>query len=97
MGEVAKRTSEHWEQLVDEQSRSGQTIVAFCAERRIAESNFHYHKRRIREGGESGGFRQLKIRQGSGVRLVLESGKWQVAVDRGFDGRCLKQVLEVLG
>jgi len=97
MGDVAKRTLEQWEQLVDEQSCSPQTIVAFCAERGIAESNFHYHKRRLRERGECGGFRRLKIPGASGVRLVLESGKWHVAVDRGFDGRCLKQVLEVLG
>lgn len=97
MSEAVNPSSEQWVSLIEEHGKSGQTIVGFCGDRGISVHNFHYHKRRIREQSEGGGFRRLRVRGDSGVRLVLESGKWQVAVDRGFDGRCLKQVLEVLG
>jgi len=97
MSEVEIRKAEDWGALVEAQQSSGQTIVGFCRERGIGVHRFHYHKRRIRQQVEDVGFRQVRIRGGSGVRLVLESGEWQVEVDSGFDGRCLRQVLEVLG
>jgi hypothetical protein len=83
--------------VVEEQRGSGQSIVKFCGERGIAVHSFHYHKRRIGEQADGGGFRRVRIGGSSGVRLVLEAGQWQVLVDRGFDGLCLRQVVEVLG
>jgi hypothetical protein len=30
------------------------------------------------------------------VRLVLEADRWQIEIEPGFDGECLRQVVEAL-
>jgi len=50
MGNAGSRPrlrAEEWANVLREQGRSGQTVEAFCAERRLARSTFWYWRRRL--------------------------------------------------
>ena len=46
-GSRPRRRAEEWATVLREQGRSGQTVEAFCAERRLARSTFWYWRRRL--------------------------------------------------
>jgi hypothetical protein len=93
MSESVLRSHAEWCELIDEQASSGESVVAFCEARSLAQHSFYYHKRRRRE--LLGGFRELQVSPGgSGVRVVM--GACHVEVDGGFDASCLRAVVEAL-
>jgi hypothetical protein len=96
MGDMRRRSHAEWCALIQEQRSGEQTVLAFCRERTLAISAFHYHKRKMREDATAHGFRELTLPGRSGVRLILEAGTWQVDVQRGFDTTCLREVLRAL-
>jgi FAD/FMN-containing dehydrogenase len=49
-GSHARHSAQEWAELLGEQRRSGLTVDAFCAERRLARSTFWYWRRRIAAG-----------------------------------------------
>lgn len=96
MGGRKGLSHEGWCELIGEQSAGEQTISAFCRERGLAQHSFYCHRRRMREEMSSGGFQQISLSQGSGVRLMLDREGWRVEVRRGFDAACLREVVEAL-
>ena len=59
-----RRSAEQWARLIEDQARSGLSIVAFCRERGIGASNFHYWRRRLAgpTGSESTGQAFVRLR-----------------------------------
>jgi hypothetical protein len=96
MGDTQRLSHAEWCVLIQEQRAGKQTVLAFCRERTLAISAFHYHQRKMREETTSHGFRELTLSGRRGVRLILEAGRWQVEVQRGFDTTCLREVLRAL-
>ena len=42
-----RRSASDWQQLIDEQTRSGQSQTAFCAARAVSQTSFQHWKRRL--------------------------------------------------
>ncbi|MBO9471629.1 IS66 family insertion sequence element accessory protein TnpB [Endozoicomonas sp. G2_2] len=83
-----KHTPEQWQQLIDAQAASGQSQVAFCAERGLSKSSFQHWKRRLRTS-------QAPVSTPSALFAPLadepgntDSG-WTIELDLG-DGVCLR-------
>ncbi len=85
-----------WKQRLEDQTRSGLTIRAYCKEHGLREATFHYHKKKHRAAyGTSGGFIQIPHER-SRIRLKNLEGHWCVEVERGFDAKLLRELLGVL-
>ena len=76
--ERSKQARRKWQRLVSEQGRSGQSVAAFCRERKLCASHFFWWKKRLRReclgeisGSEAGG-------SGSGTRArsAIRGWKW---------------------
>jgi transposase-like protein len=99
-----------WRGLIEDQFRSGLTIAAFCEDRQVSVSSFHYWKRELkrRDGGRpTGSVRPRKSREPSDFMPVsiiatatavieIEVANAIVRVRRGFDEEALARVLHVL-
>jgi len=48
-----RRTSEQWQQLIQQQKQSGLTVAQFCRENHISESNFYLKLKKFREANSS--------------------------------------------
>jgi hypothetical protein len=96
MSASVRKTAASWKALVEEQARSRRAIGGFCRKRRLGVGSFHDHRRKLKEQGGGPEFWRMRSRGGSGVRLVLEAVRWQIEVEPGFDGGCLRQMVEAL-
>ena len=94
-----------WRELVLEQSRSGKSVSAFCAERDLRAWQFYEWKKRLRNA-EAVKFVEVAVppraetaeppsRQGRAIEVRLRSGH-SIVVERGFDADHLRAVLAVL-
>ena len=91
----------HWQAIIEKQAASGMSIAAFCRDARIKPPYFHTWRRRLREQQPCpGGFLELIPGRltgvASGVRIRL-GAKLAIEVERGFDPRTLRAVVETLG
>jgi hypothetical protein len=95
--------------LVSEQVRSGQSVAAFCSERRLCAPHFFAWKKRLRQaatprqpqGGEAAQFVEVKL-----VAAASTAGDWRVEirlqngrsllVGPGFDAQHLRALLAVV-
>src|SRR2546430_10310964 len=67
--ERSKKVWAKWRKLVSEQVRSGQSVAAFCGERRLCAPHFFAWKKRLRQaatsrqpqGGEAAQFVEVKL------------------------------------
>ena len=87
-----------WSQVLSEQSSSGLSVPAYCAQQGIGVSLFYQWRRRLSGSGVAteDGFVQLRplasgASQSSGVSLVSPSG-WRVELTAGFDAATLARV-----
>ncbi len=94
-----------WRDLISEQSRSGQTVRAFCDDRGLRDSLFYDWKKRIRDG-EALEFVEVKVKGASergkaepeqhrGIEIRLNNGR-SLLVEAGFDASHLRALLAVL-
>ena len=88
-----QRGHDAWRALIEEQQAGQETIVAFCRERGLTTQSFHYHKHKMREETEEG-FRELGLSVSSRVWVLF--GGVRVEVERGFDAKCLREVVQAL-
>lgn len=106
---MAKRSGARrdWRAVVQEQSLSGKSVVAYCREQDVSTSQFYRWRReygRQMGGSAEGGFVELKAIgepsvaigessvAGSGVAVVTAHG-WRLEVEPGFDVSTLERVL----
>jgi nicotinamidase-related amidase len=106
--ERSKKVCAKWRKLVSEQVRSGQSVAAFCHERRLCAPHFFAWKKRLREarprqpqGGEAAQFVEVKLVAAastagdSRVEIRLKNGR-SVLVGPGFDAQHLRALLAVV-
>ena len=82
---VRRRRSE-WQQLIDEQARSGQSQRAFCAARALSAKSFQHWKRQLAATAASPSSPWLDL--GPLPERSAATG-WDVELDLG-DGVCLR-------
>ena len=87
-----------WRRIIAEQQTGGQSAAAYCREREIPVWKFSYWRKALtaKDGAAApGGFVELRpARRASGV--CVESGRWLVRVEPGFDAATLLRALEAL-
>jgi len=101
--ERSKQARRKWQRLVSEQGRSGQTVAAFCRERKLCASHFFWWKKRL---GASGAVKFLEVKLAAGastlgagddrrVEVVLRNGR-SLRVGLGFDRELVRALAAVL-
>jgi hypothetical protein len=95
MGKRERLSHERWCELIERQAAGNQTVATFCQEQGITEHSFYRHKRRMREPG-GGGFREIALTGGTGIRIVVDSDSSHIEVERGFDAVLLRDVMAAL-
>jgi len=107
--ERSKTVWAKWRKLVSEQVRSGQSVAAFCHERRLCAPHFFVWKKRLREvarprqpqGDEAAQFVEVKLVAAastageSRVEVRLRNGR-SLLVGPGFDAQHLRALLAVV-
>jgi len=94
-----------WRELVLEQSRSGKSVSAFCAERGLRAWQFYEWKKRLRDA-DAAKFVEVSVppaaevvqqasQPGRAIEVRLRSGH-SVVVERDFDANHLCALLAVL-
>jgi hypothetical protein len=107
--ERSKKVWTNWGKLVSAQVRSGQSVAAFCGERRLCAPHFFAWKKRLRQAatsrqpqsGEAAPFVEVKLvaaRSTAGdsrVEIRLQNGR-SLLVGPGFDAQHLRALLAVV-
>jgi hypothetical protein len=92
-----------WQRLVSEQGESGQSVAAFCRERKLRASHFYWWKKRLGAGAATK-FLEVKFAAaaptlGAGddrrVEVVLRNGR-SLRVGPGFDQELVRALAAVL-
>ena len=105
--ERSRKARQRWQGLLAEQGRSGESVAAFCRERKLCASHFFWWKKRL---GASGAAKFLEVKLAAGastlgagddrrVEVVLRNGRG-LRVGPGFDPelvRALAVVVESAG
>ena len=96
MKKQKKMNHEAWLGVIAEHADAGGTVAEFCRERGLKDHSFYWHKRRmLRESGQKG-FREVRLPTGPTLRVVVQGCGAHVEVERGFDGDCLRAVVQAL-
>ena len=101
--ERSKQARRKWDRLVSEQGRSGQTVAAFCRERKLCASDFFWWKKRLRASAATK-FLEVKLAAAPPiprsvgdprVEVVLKNGR-SLRVWPGFDRELVRALAAVL-
>jgi hypothetical protein len=94
-----------WRELVSEQSRSGQSVAAYCRERGLRLWQFYEWKKRVRDYDAprfvevavqpAAELSQSRSQHGSAIEVRLGKGR-SLLVERGFDANHFRALLAVL-
>ena len=102
IGEKAASKDDLWRERIAEQERSGISVKKFCSERRFAENQFYYWRKRLRSRQEP--VRFALVERGAtlsaaaakaALELMLVSGE-RLRIGTGVDVTTLRAVLEAL-
>jgi hypothetical protein len=104
-GKRSRKAWTKWRRLISEQMRSGQSVAAFCRERKLRASHFYWWKKRLREN-TTAKFVEVQVAgspvnvpDDSRIEVRLQNGR-SLMVGRGFDPehvRGLPAVAEAAG
>ena len=101
--ERRKQARRKWQGLVSAQGRSGQSVAAFCQERKLCASHFFWWKRRLRPSVPAK-FLEVKLAAPASapgtvgdprVEVVLKNGR-SLRVGPGFDRELVRTLAAVL-
>ncbi len=101
--ERSKEARRKWQRLVSEQERSGQSVAAFCRERKLCAAHFFWWKKRLRASAAAK-FVEVKLAAGGPaagtvgdprVEVVLRNGR-SLRVGPGFDRELVRALAAVL-
>jgi len=92
-----KERTAHWSDIVERQTISGMSGLAWCQEHHINPASFYAWRRKLNEPKSERGFIELNsaIRENAGIRICL-SATLSIEVERGFDPATLGAVIETL-
>ena len=101
--ERSNQARRKWQRLVSEQGRSGQTVAAFCRERKLCVSHFFWWKKQL-GASALGKFLEVKLATAAPapgavgdprVEVVLKNGR-SLRVGPGFDRELVRALAAVL-
>jgi transposase-like protein len=92
-----------WRELVSKQSESGQSVAAFCRQRKLSVPQLYAWRKRL-QGAAGGKFVEVKVRaladsgaeRGPGAIEVRLRKDRRVLVEPGFDAGHLRALIEAL-
>lgn len=101
MTKRSKKAWTKWRRLVSEQSRSGQSVKAFCREHSLCRPYFFVWKKRLEEGTPTK-FLEVQVAEhgpstsgDSSVEIRLRNGR-SLMVRSGFDAEHVRALLRVV-
>src|SRR5258708_40281315 len=93
-----RNTWTKWRRLISEQMWSGESVAAFCRERKLRASHFYWWKKRLREN-TTGRFVEGRVAESpanlpgdSRIEVRLQNGRG-LMVGGGFDGEHVRGLL----
>ncbi len=101
--ERSKRARRKWQGLVSEQGRSGQSVAAFCRERKLCAPHFFWWKNRLRASAAAK-FLEVKLAAAAPaagtvgdarVEVLLKNGR-SLRVGRGVDAKLVRALVAVV-
>jgi hypothetical protein len=101
--ERSNQAQRKWRRIVSEQGQSGQSVAAFCRERKLGASHFFWWKKRLRASA-LGKFLEVKLATTAPapgtvgdprVEVVLKNGR-RLRVGPGFDRELVRALAAVL-
>jgi transposase len=98
-----ERAWSKWRKLVSKQSESGQSVAAFCRQRKLSVPQLYAWRRRLQEA-KGGKFVEVKVKEPADCGAEREPGAIEVRlrkdrrllVDPGFDAGHLRALIEAL-
>ena len=101
--ERSNQAQRKWQRIVSEQGRSGQSVAAFCRERKLCASHFFWWKKRL-GASALGKFLEVKLATAAlapltvgdpRVEVVLKNGR-SLRVGPGFDPEWVRALAAVV-
>jgi hypothetical protein len=89
-----------WLEHIYAQEASGLSSREYCLTHDLREGSFLSHRTRACRKNSTaggGGFTEVRLGGGSGLRLSPVGAAWSLELDRGFDPETLRRFLGVLG
>ena len=90
-----KERTAHWSAIVEQQTASGMSGLAWCRSNHVNPASFYAWRRKLNESHHEKGFVELRTFGGSGIRLCIGPNLF-IEVERGFDPATLCAVIETL-
>lgn len=93
---MARLTQDQWRALIDEQVASGQTAMAFCAERGIDNKYFSTRKSQLAKPSTKSSFVAVTTKPLDNQSLQLIAGAVQLRIPTGVSAQWLADVIKAL-
>lgn len=93
---MARLTQAQWRALIDEHAASGQTAVAFCAERGIDNKYFSTRKSQLAKPSTTCGFVAVTTKPLDNQSIQLIAGAVQLRIPTCVSAQWLADVIKVL-
>jgi hypothetical protein len=101
MTQTRRATREQWQQVIEAQRSSGQSVAGYCRDHGIGQASFFAWKRRLRLAAPTNGFVEVRaVAEGRDVSAgrieVWLAGGRRLGVRAGFDRDLLAELIGVL-
>lgn len=93
---MARLTQAQWRALIDEQAASGQTAMAFCAERGIDNKYFSTRKKQLAVQSAESRFVAIAARPLENQSIQLHIGAAQLRIPASVSAQWLADVIKAL-
>ena len=93
MGDAAEQNRQNWQRLVEEWSKSGQSAASWCREHGVRYELFLYYRKCLRKRT---GFTEITDgKSETGIYVEIQGA--MIRIERAFDPRTLRRVVQTLG
>lgn len=93
---MARLTQDQWRALIDEHAASGQTAMAFCAERGIDNKYFSTRKSQLSKPSSTRGFVAVTAKPTDSQSVQLITGVVQLRIPISVSAQWLADVIKAL-
>ena len=93
---MTRLTQDQWRALIDEHAASGQTAMAFCAERGIDNKYFSTRKSQLSKPSTTSGFVAVTTKPADNQSIQLIAGTIQLRIPTSVSAQWLADVIKVL-
>lgn len=93
---MARLTQDQWRALIKEQAASGQTAMAFCAERGIDNKYFSTRKSQLSKPSTTSGFVAVTTKPADNQSIQLIAGAIQLRIPTSVSAQWLADVIKAL-